>query len=176
MAAPALLLTAAAGVTNAVGSIFGGIANQGMYNYQAQVAQMNAEIAKRNAAYEGALGEVQAQQQGMKTRAVISQTRATQGASGLDVNTGSGAKVRESELQLGQYDQQIIRSNAARRAYGFEVEAAGDIAQAGAYRAAGANSMTAGLLGAFTSILGAGGSFASKWKQGQSTGMDFGEG
>ena len=175
MAAPALALTALQGVTQAVGSIFGGMANQGMYNYQAQVAQMNAQIAKQNAAYEGALGEVQAQQQGMKTRAVISQTRATQGASGLDVNTGSSASVRSSELQLGQYDQAIIRSNAARRAYGFEVEAAGDIAQAGAYRAAGANSMTAGLLGAFTSILGAGGSFSSKWQQGKTSGMPMPE-
>ena len=168
-------LVVAAGVTGAAGSIFGGQASAAAYNYQAGIAQMNAQIAKQNAAYEGALGEVQAQAQGMKTRAVISQTRATQGASGLDVNTGSAASVRESEFQLGGYDQQIIRSNAARRAYGFEVEAAGDIAQAGAYRAAGENAMTAGLLGAFTSILGGGGSFASKWQQGKSAGIPMPE-
>src|SRR5712664_656746 len=167
----ALVMTLMSGAISAGSAAYGGMASAAAYNYQAGVAQMNAQIAKQNAAYEGALGEVQAQAQGMKTRAVISQTRATQGASGLDVNTGSAASVRESEFQLGGYDQQIIRSNAARRAYGFEVEAAGDIAQAGAYRAAGANSMTAGLLGAFTSILGGGGSFASKWQQGKSAGI-----
>jgi hypothetical protein len=171
MAGPALALTALGGITSAVGSIFGGQANAAMYNYQAGIAQMNAQIAKQNAAYEGALGEVQAQQQGMKTRSVISQTRANQGAGGLDVNTGTNAAVRTSELTLGQYDQAVIRSNAARRAYGFEVEASQDVAQAGAYRSAASTSQTAGLLGAFTSILGAGGSFASKWQQGKGAGL-----
>src|SRR5712664_1002145 len=145
-------LVVAAGVTGAAGSIFGGQASSAAYNYQAGVAQMNAQIAKQNAAYETALGEVQAQQQGMKTRATIAQTRATQGASGLDVNTGSAASVRESEFQLGGYDQQVIRAGAARRAYGFEVEATGDIAQANLDRMAARNAENAGMLKAFTSI------------------------
>ena len=172
----ALAATVISGITSAAGAAYSGMSQAAAYNYQAGIAQMNAQIAKQNAAYETALGEVQAQQQGMKTRATISQTRAIQGASGLDVNTGSAASVRESEFQLGGYDQQVIRAGAARRAYGFEVEAVSDKAQANLDRMAADRSETAGMLKAFTSILGAGGSFASKWKQGQSTGMDFGEG
>jgi hypothetical protein len=172
----ALASTILSGVAAAAGKMYSGAAASSMYNYQAGVAQMNAQIAKQNAAYEGALGETQAQQQGMKTRATISQTRANQGAGGLDVNSGTPAAVRTTELTLGQYDQAIIRSNAARRAYGFEVEAAGDVAQAEAYRMSAKTSETAGLLGAFTSILGAGGSFATKWQQGKTSGMNFGEG
>ena len=167
----ALAATVMSGITSAAGAAYTGMSQSAMYNYQAGVAQMNAEIAKRNAAYETALGEVQAQQQGMKTRATISQTRAIQGASGLDVNTGSGASVRESEFQLGGYDQQVIRAGAARRAYGFEVEASQDKAQAGAYRSAASNSEVSGMLGAFTSILGAGSSFGSKWMQGKALGL-----
>jgi hypothetical protein len=167
----ALVMTLMSGAISAGGAAYSGMASAATYNYQAGVAQMNAQIAKQNAAYETALGEVQAQQQGMKTRATISQTRAVQGASGLDVNTGSAASVRSSEFQLGGYDQQVIRAGAARRAYGFEVEAVGDVAQANLDRMAARNSENAGMLKAFTSILGAGGSFASKWKQGQSTGI-----
>ena len=162
-----LAATAAGGVTSAIGSIFGGQAQSSMYSYQAAVAQMNAEIARQNAAYELALGESQAQQQGMKTRGIISQTRANQGAGGLDVNTGTNAMVRQSELELGQFDQATIRSNAARRAYGDEVQAVQDTAQSQLDTMAASTSLTSGYLGAASSILGAGGSFASKWMQGQ---------
>ena len=123
VAAIGLGSTVLGGITGAFGSIFGGQAQAGAYNYQAGIAEMNAQIARQNAAYETALGEQKAQESGLKTRAQISQTRATQGASGLDVNSGSGAEVRKSEFVLGDYDQSVIRNNAARRAYGFEVEA-----------------------------------------------------
>jgi len=159
------------GVVGAVGSIFGGEANASMYGYQASVARLNAQIAHQNAAYELALGESQAQQQGMKTRGVISQTRAMQGASGLDVNTGTSAEVRKSELQLGQFDQAVIRNNAARRAYGQEVIGFQEEAQARLYESAASTSRTAGLLGGFTSILGGVGSFSSKWMQGKALGL-----
>src|SRR5262249_31430250 len=109
--------------------------------------------------------------QGMKTRATISQTRAMQGAGGLDVNTGTNVAVRSSELELGQFDQAVIRNNAARRAYGQEVMGFQETAKANLYGMAASTSETAGMFGAFTSILGAGGSFASKWQQGSSLGM-----
>src|SRR5215471_3330383 len=115
--------TVMSGVVGAVGGVMGGQAQSNMYNYQAGIANLNATIAKQNAAYETALGEQQAQAQGMKTRATISQTRANQGAGGLDVNSGSNLQVRQSEAELGSYDMALIRNNAARRAYGQEVVA-----------------------------------------------------
>lgn len=163
--------TALGGITGAIGSIFGGDAQAAMYRYQAGIAQMNAQIARQNASYEMALGETQAQMEGMKTRAQISQTRASQGAGGLDVNTGTNASVRQSELELGQFDQSMIRSNAARRAYGDEVEAVQDTAQSQLDMYAAKTSQTSGFLGAFTSILGAGGSFSSKWIEAKQAGV-----
>ncbi|SRR6266849_3975103 len=166
-----LAMTLMGGATAAGGSIFGGEASSSMYKYKAALAEQNAKIAKQNAAYELALGESQAQQQGMKTRATVSQTRATQGAGGLDVNTGSNAAVRTSELQLGQFDQAILRNNAARRAYGWEVQAVQETAESQLDTMAASNAKTEGMLGAFTSILGAGGSFSSKWMQGRGAGI-----
>lgn len=171
MATIGIASTAAGGGVSAFGSIMGGNANAAMYQYQAGIAQMNKKIADQNAAYETALGETQAQQSGMKTRAVIGATRAQQGASGLDVNTGSNVSVRASEAELGAEDQAMIRSNAAFRAYGDEVQAANFTAQSQVDTMAASYSQTAGEIGAFSSILGAGGSVSSKWMQASQLGI-----
>jgi len=171
VAGASLGATALGGITSAVGSIFGGQSSAAMYNYQAGIAAMNAQIAKQTAAYDTAVGEVQAQQQGMKTRAQIGQTRAQQGASGLDVNSGSNVQVRASEAEIGAEDQALIRSNAAFNAYSAEVQAANDTAQGQVDTMAASNSQTAGLIGGFTSILGAAGSFGSKFTKFQGEGV-----
>jgi len=108
--------------------------NANVANYRAGVAKINADIAKQNASYERDVGEIQAEQSGMKTRADLGAMKAHQGASGLAINTNTAAHVRESMIEIGAYDQAMIRSNAARRAYGFEVEATQDLAQADLYR------------------------------------------
>lgn len=159
------------GVVGAVGSIFQGQAQSAMYNYQAQIAQMNARIAHQNAAFEGALGESQQVQEGMKIKAQVSQTRANQGASGLDVNSGSAADVRNSEIQLGNIDQSMIRFNAARRAYGDEIAAVQDTAQANVDRMGASYAQTAGTIGAFSSILGGAGNAFNMQQRGALAGM-----
>src|SRR5882762_4756549 len=121
--------TVAGSIFGAFGAEEGGAAAAKADQYKAAIAQMNAKIAKQNADYTRSVGEVQAQQSGMKTRAQVGQTVATQGASGFDVNKGSNVAVRQSETEIGQYEQTVIRSNAAKKAYGYEVEAANDTAQ-----------------------------------------------
>lgn len=134
-----------------------------MYNYQAGVAQMNAQIAKQNADYATAAGEVTAQESGMQTRFKIGETVAQQGAGGLAVGSGSNARVVSGEQAIGQQDEAIIRSNAARQAYGYDVQAAQDTAQSQIDQFAASNAKTAGDISAFGSILGAAGSVSSKW-------------
>lgn len=102
--------------------------------YQAAVADMNKEISEGNAHYSLEEGEVEAQEAGMKSRAELGEMIASQGASGLDVNVGSATKVRESMIDIGGYQQQIIRSSAAKKAYGYDVEAMQYGAQADIYR------------------------------------------
>jgi hypothetical protein len=105
-----------------------------IHKYQAAIAKVNKEIARQNAAYARDVGEVEAQISGMKTKAEVGEMAAAQGASGLDVNKGSAVKVRESMIELGYYNQALIRSSAAKKAYGYDVEVVQHEAQADVYR------------------------------------------
>lgn len=168
--------------------------------YQAAVADLNKEISEGNAAYAREVGEVEAQQAGMKSRAELGEMTAAQGASGLDVNVGSAVKVRESMIEIGDYTQKIVRASAAKKAYGYDVEAMQYGAQADVYRyTATQNEAQAGesLKGAamvrrtattqageatslagraeglniMGSIVGTAGSVADKWTSGSMTGL-----
>jgi len=98
--------------------------------YLAAVSKMNQQIALQNANYERDKGEVEASAQGMQDRYARGATLASQAASGIDVNSGSSTAVRESMVELSQYNQALIRANAAKVAYGYDVEATQHEAQA----------------------------------------------
>jgi hypothetical protein len=163
--------TALGGATSAAGSIMGGQSQAAMYQYQSGVALMNQQIAKQNADYAVYSGEVEAQRQGIKTREEIGQTIAQQGAGNLAVGSGSNARVVESERRVGAQDAALIRSDAAKRAYGYEVEALKYGAESTLDLMAGEKSKTAGYIGAASSLLGAAGSVSSKWLQASSVGL-----
>ena len=154
--------SAGSGVLGAAGNILGGLGKSSAYEYQAGVAQVNQKIAAQNAAYARYTGEFEAQRSGMKSRYETGQTKVIQSGRGLDVNFGSPAAVRESQENLGRQEQTTIRSTAARRAYGFDVEAEKQRTAAQMYRQAGANEEIAGYIGAAGSILGAASSVSSK--------------
>lgn len=163
--------SAAGGITSAIGAILGGNAQASTYKYQSGVALINKQIALQNADYSRKVGEVEAQQSGMKTAAQISSTKSIQSASGIDVNSGSHVGVRDSEEEIGQLDESIIRSNAAKKAYGYEVEASKDEAESKVLDSASSKSKMAGYLSAFGSVLGAAGSVSSKWLQASQVGI-----
>ncbi len=179
MADPATLAIAgmagsgAQGLLGAFGNMMKGDADASAYKYQAGVARMNEQIAKGNADYSRHVGEIQAQQEGMKTAQGIGETKAKQAGSGVAIDSGSSKAVTDTQLEVGQYDQSMIRSNAARKAYGFEVEAASEEVKARMADAASKNAKSAGILGAASSLISAGSSVASKWLQYDST---FGSG
>lgn len=122
--------------------------------FQAAIAQKNKQIALQNADYSRAVGEVDAQTSGLKTAQILGQEKAGQGASNLDVNFGSTAQVRDSTHEIGWHDQQVIRSDSARRAYAYEQEASTQEIQSQMYQRAGTNAVQAGQIGAASSILG----------------------
>ena len=163
--------SAGGGILGAMGNMQQGQAQSGMYQYQAGVADVNAKIAKQNADYALATGETQAMTKGMEWRSRIGETTVRMGASGVAVGQGSSGDVIASEHKLANLDQGIIRNNAARQAYGYEVTASQDVAQAGMYRQAASDATSAGGLKAIGSILGGVSSVASKWSSGQSSGV-----
>jgi len=132
---------------------------------------VNKQIAQQNSEYARAAGESEAQAEGMKARAGIGETKAQQGAGGLDVNSGSNAQVRQSEEELGEYNQSVIRSNAAKKAYGYEVDAQNFQSQAALDQMASSTSKTSGFIGAVTSILGGAASVSGKWSQAKTAGV-----
>jgi hypothetical protein len=91
--------------------------------YQASIAKQNQTIADQNASYAVHAGEVEAQQEAIKVSEDLSTTRAQQGAGNLDINSGSNAEVRSAMMSVGQENISMIRSNAQKTAYGYEVQA-----------------------------------------------------
>lgn len=143
---------AGAGVS-AVGQVETGQAGAASAAYRAQVAANNAEIAKSNATQDIQSGEIAAVNRGLKTRATVGNEKAQQGASGIDVNTGSAVGVRAGTAEMGMLDALTIRSNAAKQAYGQQVAAVSDTAQSQLDTMEGQQSETAGEIGGAGSLL-----------------------
>jgi hypothetical protein len=171
LAAVGIGATLVSGFVGAAGDLFKGQAESNMYNFQAGIAQMRAKVATQNAEWARQSGEENALISGLRSRFQIGQIKAGQGASNIAVGSGSPAAVRAGQTEMAQLDESIIRTNAARRAFGQEVEAAADTAQAGAYRVAADTSITAGEIGAAGSILGGATGVSSKWLQASQYGI-----
>jgi hypothetical protein len=136
-----------------------------MFNYQAGLSQLRAKIDKQNADYAFAAGETEAQRFGMQARERMGAITAHQAASGIDLGSGSSVKVREGQQLVTDIDMAQIRNNAARKAYGFEVEATTDAAQAGLYSKAASDASMAGGIKALGSLVSGSASVADKWYQ-----------
>ena len=137
---------------------------------------MKAQLAKQNADYAVQAGDMSARDYGLKSRFQAGQIATSQAASGVDVNRGSAVDVQKSQKLVSDIDVGTIRNNAARKAYGFQVESAVENSQAKMYDSAASGAKTAGYLGAFSSLLGGVSSVSSKWLQGNSVGLWSGGG
>lgn len=155
-----------------------GIAQQKMFNYQAAVAKINSKIDLQNADFSRNFGEIQAQQYGQKAGQERGDIIAKQGASNVQIGTGSAKEVVRSQGVVTNLDNTQIRANAAKVAYDYDVKSVMDLNQSTLDVMAGVNAKRAGDLGqtagdinATASILGSVGSVSSKWLQGNQSGM-----
>ncbi|WKJ88752.1 hypothetical protein QZJ86_12040 [Methylomonas montana] len=91
-------------------------------NYQAQVEANNAKIAgyQRSAALQQ--GEEQAQQSMMEQSQLRAKQIASMAANGVDLNSGSATDILATTDFLGKQDVNAIQNNAARKAWGYQVE------------------------------------------------------
>lgn len=162
--APLLLAVAGGGaLSSAVGDITGGIAKKNAADYQAQVATNNAVTATRNAAYASAAGQEHAEVEGERNAQVAGRIRANQGASGVDVNSGSNVDVQAGQRQAGQLDVLTTENNALLQAYGYKTQATNFKAQSQLDTMEGAQDETAGYFGAGSDLLSSASSLADKW-------------
>jgi len=177
MADPITIMAVGSMAATAGGSIIGGIgaketgqANAAAYRYKAGVALLNKQINEQNAAWATQAGGAKAQVEGLKSREAIASTKVVQSASGFDVNTGSNKLVRDTQTDVAQYDQNVIQWDAAKAAYGYEVKATTDVAEASLDKMAASQSEEAGELGMWGSFISGAGNVAGKWMQGKSAG------
>lgn len=108
---------------NAAGSYMGMQAQSQAAAYQAAVARNNADTARENASFDSAAGNIAATNVGLRTRARVGAQIADAGAAGVESRTGSEAAVVGGIRQMGMQDAETVRSNAAKRAWGDEVQA-----------------------------------------------------
>lgn len=141
-------------VFGAIGDIQKGNAEAESANYNSQVAANNAKEQKQNATFAAQEGEQNTAVQQAKTRAAVGGILANEGASGVDVNTGSATDVRSSAAALGELNAINIRADAARTAYGYNVQAVNDTAQSQLDKSEASADKTAGYIGAGSTLLG----------------------
>lgn len=165
MAGMSLAGSIAGGLLQAQGAEQQAQASSAMYNYRASIAATNAALAKRNAQIEFGVGEEKALESGLAGRQRIGAIRAAQGASGVQVDSGSAADVVAGQRVAERMDEGIIRENAGRKSYDYTIAAVGDTQQASLDTMAGENSLEAGDIAATGSLIGTATSVADKWAQ-----------
>jgi hypothetical protein len=161
------------GILGGIGAHNEGQAAKDQARYRAAVANNNAILAEKSAQMATEAGDIKAQNESLHTAATIGTIKATQAASGLDVNIGTPVDVRESAADLGRLDAMTIRYNAQKEAYNARTQADSYRAQAGLDMMAGKTATEAGDLKAFTSILGGAASVGDKWASYRRAGVSF---
>lgn len=105
---------------------------------QAEIADLNAELATRGA--ESALIAGQKQESAIRSRTgqVKAAQRAAMGASGVDLGTGSAANILTSTDLMGEIDANAAAINTLQSAWGYRTQALNSQTSAGAARATAA--------------------------------------
>ncbi len=158
-----LALTAASTVMGAIGQRQQAAASAGMANYQAQVARNNQMVAEWNAQRALQQGQVDEQNQRLKSAALLGSQRAALASQGGDVDSGSPLDVQADTARAGEYDAQTIRNNDALKAYGYRVQGANAGAEANLDDYKAASTMAALPYGIGSSLLGGASSLGDKY-------------
>ena len=145
-----------------VGSLVGaGIAATGQYKqgqYNAKVAKNNQVIQSQMASDAIRRGQMKQDEQRRKVAGQKGMARAAMGANGVDLSSSTPMGLIEDIAQYGEYDAQLIMSNAEREAYGFQIGAMNQGAQADLAK-------SSGNYGAASTLLASSGRVASDWAQ-----------
>lgn len=130
-------------------------------NYQAAVAENNAQVAKWQATDALRRGRTDESLSRLETGQQLSAQMAQLAANGVDLNSASSLRQLTDTEFFGELDALTLRDNARNEAYGYETQQASLLAQANGSRAAARN-QRGGLAGT-TSLLGS----ASRYYGGQ---------
>ena len=143
MGAAALPIMAIGGLVSAGSNIINGVnqsqAIEQQAAFQAKQMEANARLADIKGGDAVAQGELDSKELGKFGEKVKGAQRASYAGQGVNVNTGVAKAAQENTGFMTELDQAKIKNNAWREAWGYKVEAANGVAQAGFTRQAGAN-------------------------------------
>lgn len=141
-------LSAIGTVVGAAGSIASGISASNVDNYNAEVAQNNANAERQRAAYEADITRG-------RVRQVIGAQRAAGADSGLDIRSGTPIAVLGDSAKAGELDvlARLYQGNAAAVAYENDARR---------FKAEGKAAKMGGFINAGTSLLSGFGNMAAK--------------
>jgi hypothetical protein len=90
--------------------------------FQATQQEQDAKLALMQAEEIERVGEEQATESRKQGKQVIGEQRAIQGASGIEVNSGSALDVQGDTAALAELDALTIKNNAFRESLGFKIQ------------------------------------------------------
>lgn len=146
---------------SAGGTIISGITALAAGNYQKQVADMNADIAKQNAARAEDRGQIVQQETDNRTAAFLGQQEAAQSASGISLGSRSAIATRKTARELGRLDSLNVRQGADIEAYNYKVDAANQQAQGQMAQQSGVGTLIGSFFKAGGSLVGGSSSTAN---------------
>lgn len=115
---------------SAIGAITNAFSQSAAYkaqgDYESTIANTNAKLAQLQSKQTLEAGDIEASRKDLQTQQAVGSARAAQGASGIDVASGSSALVRNAIQSTGTQDELTIRSNAQKQAWGYQTEALED--------------------------------------------------
>lgn len=123
------LSLASAGIS-AISSIGSAISQAGAYRAQGDIestiSRINGNIASLQSKETLEQGDVEASREELKTEQETGSILAGQGASGIDVSSGSSVLERNAVRSTGEQDALTIKNNAQRQAFGYNMQALQD--------------------------------------------------
>lgn len=158
-----LALTGISGLTSLIGSQQQAAQEAKALKYQAAVDNNNKIIQERQAADAISRGK----NEEMLHRIKIGQLKGQQvnafAKNGVEVDSGSALDVLSDTAQIGELEALTIRSNAARDAYGYQVNAMNYDASAKNNLAAAKNVKKSATMSGVGTVLSTAGSVSDKW-------------
>jgi hypothetical protein len=139
MAVVAAVASIAVSTLSAVGQLKQAQAARKQGNYVGAIEDQNAKFSEMQADDAIARGYEAAFKRRIETNQLAGTSRAAMAAQGIDVNTGSALDIQENNQRIGELDMVTIKNNAARQAWGYQVEALQHRQQAHLARIGGAN-------------------------------------
>lgn len=154
-------------IVGAVAPLIGGIAGMAQSNYQAKVAQMNADIAKENADRASTKSEIDAQESDFQTKALLGEQEVAQAGSGVTLSGKSQILTRRAASAVGAGDRMKLLQGGQVERYNFLTQRANFKAEAQASKLSGMFSLVGGAAAAIGNVasMGSGASLSSSATQ-----------